>query len=108
MNLKIFKNAGWIVGCKIIKALLTFVVTMLTARILGPNKYGLISYAAGLVLFLTPIMKLGFESTLVFELVNNPKNEGEILGTSIILNLLSSLFCVICIFLFVFFVKKIQ
>ena len=53
MNLKVFKNAGWIIGCKIIKAVLTFLVTMITARIMGPSKYGLISYAASLVIFFT-------------------------------------------------------
>lgn len=103
MKGKIFKNAGWIVGCKIVKAILTFLVTMITARIMGPSKYGLISYAASLVIFFTPIMKLGFDSTLVYELVNNPKDEGKILGSSIVLNLISSMFCILSIFVFVFF-----
>ena len=39
---KIVKNASWIIACKIVQALLSIVVTMLSARFLGPSGYGLI------------------------------------------------------------------
>ena len=45
------KNASWIIGCKLAKAVLTLIVTMLTARYLGPSNYGLINYAASIVTF---------------------------------------------------------
>ena len=95
------KNAGWIIGCKIIKALLTLIVTMITARYLGPANYGLISYAASIVAFVAPIMKLGLDSILVHEIVNDEKNESKILGTSILMSLLSAIMCIIGIYLFV-------
>ncbi len=95
------KNAGWIIGCKVIKAVLTFIVTMITARYLGPSNYGLISYAASIVAFVAPIMKLGLDSILVHEIVNNEKEEGQILGTSILICCLSAIICIIGIYLFV-------
>lgn len=95
------KNAGWIIGCKIIKAFLTLVVTMITARYLGPANYGLISYAASIVAFVAPIMKLGLDSILVHEIVNNDKLEGKILGTSMLMCCLSAVMCILGIFLFV-------
>lgn len=97
----VIKNAGWIIGCKIIKAVLTFIVTMITARYLGPSNYGLISYAASIVAFVAPIMKLGLDSILVHEIVNNENLEGKILGTSIFMCCLSAIICIIGIYLFI-------
>lgn len=103
---KIVKNATWIIGCKIIKAILTVIVTMITARYLGPSNYGLISYAASIVTFVTPIMKLGLDSIIVHEIINNPDGEGEILGTTILANLISATLCIIGISSFVCIVNK--
>lgn len=99
-NKRIFKNAAWIVGCKIFQALLGLVVTMLSARYLGPSGYGLINYAASIVAFVVPVMQLGLNSTLVQEIVNDPDREGEILGTSIAMNLVSSVFYILGIVFF--------
>ena len=95
------KNASWIIGCKLAKAVLTLIVTMLTARYLGPSNYGLINYAASIVTFVTPIMKLGLDSIIVHVIINNPDKEGETLGTVIIMNLISSFLCIIGIIAFV-------
>ncbi len=95
MKNKLFSNAVWIIGGKTIKALLTVIVTMLTARYLGPEKYGTINYAAGLVAFTAPLMKLGLSAILVRELVNRQNEEGKILGTVTGLNLLSSTLCIV-------------
>jgi O-antigen/teichoic acid export membrane protein len=92
---RIFVNAGWIISCKIVKAILTLLVTMLTARYLGPYNYGLINYASGIVAFVTPIMKLGIDAILVHEIIKEPNSEGEILGTSILMNFVSAILCII-------------
>lgn len=103
MKNKVINNAGWIIGCKIIKAFLTLTVTMITARYFGPSNYGLINYAASIVTFVTPLMKLGLDSILVNEVVNDKKNEGEIIGTSVVINTISSILCIIGIVTFVLF-----
>jgi polysaccharide biosynthesis protein len=87
---KIFKNASWIIACKIVQAVLNLIVTMLSARYLGPSGYGLINYAASVVAFATPIMQLGLNSVLVQEIVNAPEKEGEALGTSLIMSFCTS------------------
>ncbi|MBQ6150472.1 MAG: flippase [Mogibacterium sp.] len=94
MNSKVLKNASWIIICKVIQAVLALVINMLTARYLGPSNYGLITYAASLVAFAAPIMQLGINNILVQEIVYKPDREGEILGTSIMLSMISSLFCI--------------
>lgn len=91
---KVFNNAKWIILCKVVQSVLQLIVGMLCARYLGPSNYGLINYAASIVAFAMPIMKLGFDAVLVYELVESPEKEGEIMGTSLFFNLLSSLGCI--------------
>lgn len=92
---KIAKNASWIIACKVVQGVFYFVIGMLTARYLGPSNYGLITYAASLTAFVIPIMQLGFSNILVRELVEHPDREGEYLGTTMLLSLLSSLLCIV-------------
>ncbi len=103
---KIVNNAGWIIGCKLCKAVLVILTTALISRHLGVANYGLLSYAAGLVSFATPIMKLGIDNIIVKEFVVNPESDGEIVGTTMVLNLLSGFLCVIGITCFAFFVNR--
>lgn len=92
---KVAKNASWILACRIVQAVFALVINLLTARYLGPSNYGIITYAASLVAFVVPVMHLGFNNTLVQEIVNNPEKEGEILGTSVCLSVLSSICCIV-------------
>ena len=92
---KVARNASWIIVCKIFQAVLALIINMLTARFLGPSNYGLLTYAASLVAFAVPIMNLGFGNILVQEIVNDSKREGEYLGTSITLSIVSAFFCIL-------------
>ncbi len=98
---KVFNNAKWIILCRVIQALLQIVLNMLTARYFGPSNYGLINYAGSVVAFALPLMQLGLQSTLVQELVETPEQEGKILGTSLVMSLLSSGVCIIMVGSFV-------
>lgn len=97
---KVFKNASWIIGCKLGQAILNIIVSALTARYLGVATFGVIHYAASITTFFAPIMQLGITSIIVYELVENENDEGKILGTSIGLCFLSSLLCISGIFAF--------
>ncbi len=98
---KVVKNASWIIGARIIQSILALVISMLTARYLGPSNYGLISYASSVVAFAVPVMQLGLPSILVLEIVDKPRQEGEILGTSIVLSVVSSFACILGVMAFV-------
>ena len=93
---RILKNAAWIIGCKIVQALLGVAVTMISARLLGPSNYGIINYAISVFAFILPVMQLGFDQILVREFVDRPDKEGSIIGTALCLNLLSAFVCYIC------------
>ena len=88
-------NAGWIISCKIIQALLGVVISMLTARYLGPSYFGKINYAAAIVAFVAPIAKLGLSHIVIQEIVYSPESEGKILGSSLIMSVISSIFCIL-------------
>ena len=97
---RIFANASWIILCKLGQSVCSFIVTMLTARCLGPSNYGLITYAASLVTFIVPIAQLGLDSIQVQELVEFEDEEGKIIGTTLFLSFLSSIACFIGIVTF--------
>jgi len=91
---RVIKNASWIIACKVIQSLLGLVISMLTARYLGPSNYGLINYAASVVAFVVPIMQLGLNSILVQEIIEGKDPEGTIIGTATVMSFTSSLLCV--------------
>lgn len=99
---KVFKNAKWIVICKVAQSLLQLVIGMLSARYLGPANYGLINYAKSVVAFVVPLTQLGLNATLVRELIDTPDREGEIMGTSLVMGLMSSFWCMALVVGFVF------
>ena len=100
-NNKLLKNASWLIGAKIAQAVLQLAISMLTARYFGPSDFGVINYAESVTTFFLPIMRLGFVNILVQEIVHHKDSEGEILGTSIILNLFSAVLCIFSISAFV-------
>ena len=91
---QVVNNAKWIIVCKIVQSVLQLIIGMISARYLGPSNYGLISYATSIVAFALPIMKLGMDAILVHELVESPEREGEIMGTSLLLNVFSGILCI--------------
>ncbi len=97
---QVFHNAKWIILCKIAQSILQLIIGMVSARYLGPSNYGLINYAASIVAFALPLMKLGLDAILVHQLVQSPEKEGEIMGTSLFLNIVSSFLCMggVCAF----------
>ena len=91
---KIAKNASWIIVSRSIQAVLGLITSMLVARFLGPSNFGIINYAESVVAFVVPIMNLGLSNILVQELTNHPEEEGKIIGTSILMSVFSSFFCI--------------
>lgn len=102
MNVKkVTSNAKWIILCKVAQSLLQLLIGMLSARYLGPENYGLINYAKSVVAFAGPFTQLGFNATLVRELIAEPDKEGEILGTSLLMSICSSFVCILSVTAFV-------
>lgn len=88
---RVVKNAGWIIGGKLANKLLAFVVGIFAARWLGPGNYGLINYAATYATFFASLCTLGINSVIVKNFVDHPEQEGETIGTTLLLRAVSSL-----------------
>lgn len=98
------KNAGWLIGGRIAQMAISFVVSILTARYLGPSNYGLINYASAYIAFFTAFCTLGVNSLLVKEFIEGKQSEGTIIGTTLGLRMFSSILSAITIVTIVSFV----
>ena len=98
---KVLKNASWIIVCRVAQSVLSMVVTILTARFLGPSNYGIINYAASIVAFFVPFMQVGLNFILVQAVIQNDDREGEVMGTALAMSLASGVLSVIGVFAFV-------
>ena len=94
---KSFRNSLWIISERIFQALVSFILTILTSRYLGPANFGVLDYGATIVSFFAVITKLGIDNILVNELLKHRNIEGAILGTSAILRLASSFLSILLI-----------
>ena len=97
------QNAGWMIFGRIGQMVISLVVGVLTARYLGPANYGLINYAAAYTAFFMSFCTLGINSVLVKELVDHPEEEGVILGSSMLMQAISS-FLSVCLILSIVYV----
>ena len=94
---KTIRNAGWIIGGRLMNKILSFVVGILTARYLGPGKHGLIDYAAAYTTFFASLCNLGINSVIIKVFVDHPEGEGEVVGTTLVLRAVSSVLSAIMI-----------
>ena len=76
---------------KIKCVILSFLIGLLMARYLGPDNYGVINYATAYATFFTAFCTLGINSVIVKNFIDDPKAEGETIGTTLALRFASSL-----------------
>jgi PST family polysaccharide transporter len=83
----VLKNAGWLYFDQIARALVVVVAFGAMARKLGPEEYGVLSYAVSFPGMFLPLAMLGLDFVIVRDLVLRPQEEAVILGTSATLKL---------------------
>lgn len=103
---RFLQNTSWIVGANLVQMVLSFVIGMISARYLGPANFGVINYAAAIVAFFTSIASLGMEGVLVNEFTRQEYKNSEVLGTSLVMGLVSSIISSILVVLLVGVLKQ--
>ena len=98
-------NSIWIIGGNIVQMILTLIIGAISARYLGPSNYGLINYSASYTALFTPIITLGLYGIIVNEIVKKPENDGEIIGTSIVMRFIAAILSSFCIIIIVIIVN---
>jgi len=100
---KYFKNTSWLFTERIIRILVSVVVTVFVVRYLGPGDFGLLSYAISFFFLFSSISVLGLESITVRELVKHPKNRNSLLGSVFLLRLAGGFTAIALIVLTLYF-----
>ncbi len=96
-------NISWIMSEKVLVMGITFAITVVLARFLGPEQFGILSYAISLVSIFGISGHMGLSGLVVRELVREPYNKNIVMGTSFFLKCLGYLlgFLLILIIAFV-------
>ena len=79
---KYFANTSWLAAEKVVRIILYLVVGILVARYLGPESFGILSYALSFVALFTAVASLGMNAIIVRDIVNAPEKENAIMGTA--------------------------
>lgn len=69
-------------GHRILSMVVALFVGVYVARYLGPERFGLLSYAGSFVGLFTALATLGLDGIMVRELVKTPERRDELLGTA--------------------------
>ena len=81
----IFANTCWLFADRILRMGVGLFVGVWVARYLGPEQFGLFSYAGAFVALFSAVATLGLDGIVVRNIVREPKCKNEILGTTFIL-----------------------
>jgi len=105
-NLKgIVANTGWLFADKILRMGVGLVVNIWVVRYLGPERFGVLSYATAFVALFTALATLGLDGIVVRELVRRPSASVEILGSAFLLRFSSALIMILATVLATSFVR---
>jgi O-antigen/teichoic acid export membrane protein len=95
--MKYFVNTSWLFAEKILRIVVGVFVGIWVARYLGPEQFGLFSYAQSFVGLFAAIATLGLDGIVVRELVKDETRRDELIGTAFWLKLIGAV--VVLIFL---------
>ncbi|MFC7299686.1 flippase [Herminiimonas aquatilis] len=82
-----FENTSWMFAEQVLRMAAGLFVGIWVARYLGPEQYGVFSYAIAFVSIFSSVAKLGLDSIVVRDLVRDPNQRDIYLGTAFWLKL---------------------
>jgi O-antigen/teichoic acid export membrane protein len=80
--IKYLKNTSWLFGEKVLRITVGLFIGIWVARYLGPEQFGLFSYAQSFVGLFSAIATLGLNQIVVRELVRDENRKYELIGTA--------------------------
>lgn len=102
---KIINNIVWLFLDKLLRMGVGLFVGVWIARYLGPEQFGLLSYATAFVVIFSSIATLGLDSIVVRTIVREPERKNEILGTVFTLKLIGGAVAFALTMLSIFFLR---
>jgi O-antigen/teichoic acid export membrane protein len=102
-KVKILKNTGWLILDKGLILIVSLFVTVIVARYLGPEKFGMLSYCFAVIGLLSGIASLGWDRIIIKDMTDSDVRIKEILETQYFLKLIGA----ICVLIFALIIIKI-
>ncbi len=102
---KIVKNMGWLSFDRIFQLVIALTVGIWLTRYLGPNDFGVLSYALALNALLIPIIGFGTGSLIVRELVTHENKKNIVLGSCAFINIITCVFAFILLNIVAYFLN---
>ena len=97
------KNTSWLMGEKVLRLGIALSVGVMVTRYLGPEEFGILSYAQSFVGLFAAFSSLGLGDILVRELVKSQNNNKVLLGTAFGLQTLGSVFILLSLIFFIYY-----
>lgn len=102
---RIIANSIWMLLEKLIRMIFGLFVGIWVARYLGPEQFGVFSYAVAFVGFFIPFSALGLNHLLTRDMVRDRNAEREILGTAWTMRFVSGIVVVVVSSIIVYFLR---
>lgn len=83
-------NTSWLMGEKLLRMTMGLFVGIWVARYLGPEQFGLFSYAQSFTFLFAAIATLGLDSIVIRELIKDDGRFGALMGTAFFLKLIGA------------------
>ncbi len=80
--IRYLKNTSWLMAEKVLRMVVSLFVGVWVARYLGPERFGLLSYAQSFVALFTAIATLGLDGIVVREIVKDESKKDELISTA--------------------------
>ncbi len=102
---KIIDNMGWLFFDKVLRMGVGLLVGVWVARYLGPEQFGLLSFATAFAGMFGAVAGLGLQSIVVRDIVRNPTCKNETLGTAAVLQMVGGLLAYGCVMGAIFWLR---
>ena len=101
--MKYLKNTSWLFAEKILRMTLGLFVGIWVARYLGPEQFGLFSYAQSFVALFAAFATLGLDGIVIRELIKDESQRDKLLGTAFTLKLMGGIAVLLFLAIAMFF-----
>ena len=101
-----FKNTSWIFFEKIFRMFVQLIVGIYVIRYLGPEQFGILTYAYSFVMVFSILSNLGLENIIIRNLVRDKDLTFQILGTGFSLKLIGAVCSFIIIYIALLFTNN--
>jgi len=93
--MKYFKNTSWLLGERLLRMFVGLFVSIWVARYLGPEQFGLLSYANSFVGLFIAFSTFGLDTIVIRELVKDETKRDLLMGTAFFLKLFGAIIVLI-------------